>query len=59
MTAGWRAGHLPGLAPGEVHWQTLRFAAHGRALAVEVPLLTDAQMQALATTVRHAARSSR
>ena len=56
MTAGWRAGHLPGLAPGEVHWQTLRFAAHGRALAVEVPLLTDAQMQALATTVRHAAR---
>lgn len=56
MTAGWRAGHLPGLAPGDVSWHRLHFAAHGRELAVEVPLLTDAQMQALAATVRHAAR---
>ena len=57
MTAAWRAGHLPGLAPGEVHWQTLRYAAHGGHLDVEVPLLTDAQMQALAVHVRRAAQA--
>lgn len=56
MTQTWRAGHLPGLPPGDVQWQTLHFAAHGRALDVEVPLLGDAQMQALATHVRGAAR---
>ena len=53
----WRAGHLPGLAPGEVHWQTLRYAAHGSQLDIEVPLLTDAQMQVLAERVRRAARA--
>ncbi len=58
MTTTWRAGHLPGLAPGDVHWHTLQFAAHGRVLPVEVPLLTDAQMQALATHVRSAAQQS-
>ena len=52
----WRAGHLPGLAPSDVHWQTLHFAAHGGQLDVEVPLLTDAQMQALAARVRRAAQ---
>ena len=53
----WRAGHLPGLDPGQVHWQTLRFAAHGSQLDVEVPLLTDAQMQVLAAHVRRAAQA--
>lgn len=53
----WRAGHLPGLAPGEVHWQTLCYAAHGSHLDVQVPLLTDAQMQVLAEQVRRAAQA--
>ena len=57
MTTVWRAGHLPGIAPNEVRWQTLHFAAHGSALDIEVPLLDDAQMQALATRVRQAAQA--
>ena len=56
MTPPWRAGHLPGLAPDDVHWQTLRYTAHGRWLDVELPLLDDAQMQALAARVRQAAQ---
>ena len=57
MSAAWRAGHLPGLAPDEVHWQTLRYAAHGGHLDVEVPLLTDTQMHSLAVRVRRAAQA--
>ena len=57
MSSTWRAGHLPGLAPDEVHWQNLRYSAHGGHLDVEVPLLTDAQMQALAAHVRRAAQA--
>ena len=57
MTAIWRAGHLPGLDPGEVQWQTLHYAAHGRALEIELPLLSDAQMQALAAHVRGTAQA--
>ena len=57
MRQTWRAGHLPGLDPGRVHWQTLHFAAHGSHLDVELPLLTDAQMQALAAQVRGAAQA--
>ena len=60
MTRHWRAGHLPehlpGLASRDIEWRVLRFAAHGRALDVEGPLLTDAQMKALADHVRRAAR---
>jgi hypothetical protein len=52
----WRAGHLPSVDAGTVHWHALPFTAHGRELRVEVPLLTDAQMQALARSVRAAAR---
>ena len=55
--AAWRAGHLPRLNAGDVHWQTLHFEAHGGLLDVEVPLLTDAQMQALAARVRLAAQA--
>lgn len=55
-TARWRAGHLPGLAAGEVDWRVLPFQAHGRRLEVEVPLLTRDQMRALAGRVREAAR---
>ncbi len=57
MSAAWRAGHLPGLAPGDVQWQTLHYAAQGGHLDVEVPMLTDAQMQALAARVRRAAQA--
>ncbi|RYY96452.1 MAG: acyl-CoA reductase [Comamonadaceae bacterium] len=56
MTTVLRAGHLPGLDLQEVEWQVLRYAAHGRAVTVEVPTLTPAQMQALA---RHVARAAR
>ncbi|MEP6559260.1 MAG: acyl-CoA reductase [Burkholderiales bacterium] len=57
MSSAWRAGHLPGLDPGQVHWQTLRYAAHGSLLDVEVPLLSDVQMQNLAAQVRRAAQA--
>ncbi len=56
MSTAWRAGHLPGLDPAAVQWHTLRYAAQGGRLDVEVPLLSDAQMQALAARVRAAAQ---
>ncbi|MGI4776519.1 MAG: acyl-CoA reductase [Janthinobacterium lividum] len=54
--AAWRAGHLPGIDAAEVRWHTLPFAAHGRELQVEVPILTAPQMLAVTRTVRQAAR---
>ncbi|MGZ5848425.1 MAG: acyl-CoA reductase, partial [Ramlibacter sp.] len=56
-TQRWRAGHLPGLDAGEVAWHVLPFEGHGRRVDIEVPLLTDAQMQAVARHVREAARA--
>ena len=56
MNRPWRAGHVPGLDAAAVRWHVLRFAAHGRTLEVEVPVLDDAQMQALARHVRGAAQ---
>lgn len=53
----FRAGHLPGIAAGEVDWHVLPFEARGQRLEVEVPLLTDAQMQAMARRVRDASRT--
>lgn len=52
----WQAGHLPGLDAAEMQWHTLPFAAHGRELRVEVPMLTGPQMLAMTRTVRRAAR---
>jgi len=52
----WKAGHLPGVDPAAVHWQALRFDAHGRSVTVEVPVLAPQQMEALARHVRDAAR---
>ncbi|MBB6563194.1 hypothetical protein HNP48_005913 [Acidovorax soli] len=49
-----QAGYLPGLAAAEVEWQVLRFAQSGQALEVEVPVLSAAQMDALAARVRQA-----
>ena len=51
------AGHLPGLATGEVEWRTLSFNAWGEAVDVRVPLLTEAQSTALAQRVRDNARA--
>lgn len=51
----WRAGHLPGVDAAEVRWHRLPFAAHRRELQVEVPLLSEPQMLALAQSVRAAA----
>ncbi len=56
MTTRFRAGHLPGLQADALPWHTLTFEAHGRRLAVEVPLLADESMRALAGRVRQAAR---
>ncbi|MEH3086504.1 MAG: acyl-CoA reductase [Xylophilus ampelinus] len=50
-----RAGHLPGLAADEVAWRTLAFAQGDARLEVAVPVLSAAQMDALAGRVRQAA----
>ncbi|TFY99233.1 acyl-CoA reductase [Ramlibacter henchirensis] len=52
----WRAGHLPGLDAGQVDWHVLPFEAHGRRVAIEVPLLDEAALTALSRRVRQAAR---
>ncbi|GAB2487548.1 acyl-CoA reductase [Comamonas humi] len=49
------AGYLPGLREDEVQWQVLPFEREGLQLEVSVPVLTAAQMQALAQRVRAAA----
>ncbi|MDR2334062.1 MAG: acyl-CoA reductase [Burkholderiaceae bacterium] len=51
ITAGW----LPGLSEDEVQWQVLPFERDGVRLEVSVPVLTGAQMKALAHRVRDAA----
>ncbi len=51
MTMRWTAGWLPGLAPGDVRWQALEFPG----AVIEVPVLDEPQMQALARRVRRAA----
>ena len=56
MTLRCRAGHLPSLAAEAVQWRTLRFAAHDQVAEIEVPVLDDAQMSALARHVRASAR---
>lgn len=49
------AGYLPGLDADEVQWQVLPFEREGVRLEVAVPVLSGAQMQALASRVREAA----
>lgn len=49
------AGYLPGLGEDEVLWHSLSFAQGDRRLEVSVPVLSAAQMQALAQRVRTAA----
>lgn len=48
------AGYLPGLRDDEVQWNVLHFERDGVRLEVSVPVLTAAQMQALADRVREA-----
>ena len=50
-----KAGYLPGLEDGAVQWHVLPFEHEGGRLEVAVPVLTGAQMQALADRVRAAA----
>ncbi len=50
------AGYLPGLEESEVQWQTLAFESAGSRLEVAVPVLTAAQMAALAARVEEASR---
>lgn len=49
-----RAGYLPGIQAAEVDWQLLSFEHGGARLDVSVPVLTAAQMDALAARVRQA-----
>lgn len=49
-----QAGYLPGLDAAEVDWQVLPFAHNGESLEVAVPVLSAAQMDALAVRVRQA-----
>jgi hypothetical protein len=49
-----RAGYLPGLDADDVAWYALAFERDGERLEVEVPTLTAAQMEALASRVRQA-----
>ena len=53
-TQGITAGYLPGLRDDEVQWNVLHFERNGVRLEVSVPVLTAAQMQALADRVREA-----
>lgn len=48
------AGYLPGLATADVQWQVLPFEQDGQRVEVAVPVLTAAQMRALADRVRRA-----
>ncbi len=50
------AGYLPGLARDAVQWQTLAFESAAGRVDVEVPVLSAAQMTALARRVREASR---
>ncbi len=50
-----KAGYLPGLSDDEVQWHVLPFERNGTRLDVSVPMLSGAQMQALANRVRDAA----
>lgn len=56
MTTPWTAGHLPGLAEGDVAWHTLAFGDGPQQLQVRVPVLRPQQLRALAQGVRAAAR---
>ena len=47
-----RAGYLPGLNEDDVGWQSLRFGTSDSPVDIAVPTLNDAQVKALATTVR-------
>ncbi|TRM54035.1 acyl-CoA reductase [Achromobacter sp. LC458] len=49
-----QAGYLPGLTSADAQWQTLPFEQDGRRVDVAVPVLTAAQMQALAERVKQA-----
>jgi hypothetical protein len=51
------AGYLPGLKPEEVQWQALHFESAQAAVDVEVPVLSAAQMKALALRVKAASRA--
>ena len=50
------AGYLPGLAAGEVQFQTLTFESAGNRLEVAAPVLTPEQMRQVAGRVREASR---
>ncbi len=52
------AGYLPGLKADELQWQTLSFSSWGNTLDVAVPVLSPAQLAALAERVRVASRAT-
>ena len=50
------AGYLPGFAPAEVQWHPLIFESGARRVEIAAPVLSPAQMAALALRVKHASR---
>lgn len=50
------AGHLPGIAPADILWNTLVFEAHGERVEVAVPWPTLEQVDIVSTSVKAAAR---
>ena len=62
MTQRWVAGHVPGLPPEALRYETLSFGGatssigDDRSLSIDVPALDAAQMSAVAAHVRASAR---
>ena len=62
MTERWVAGHVPGLPPEALRYETLSFGGAAssigddRSLSIDVPALDAAQMSAVAAHVRASAR---
>lgn len=52
------AGYIPASLPGTINYKTLRFSAHGQHIDIRLPLLTPAQLNAVADQVRNAARAT-
>lgn len=55
-TLTFKAGYLPGFSPDEVQWHVLPFTQGKQRVEVSVPVLTPAQMDALADRVRQASQ---
>lgn len=51
------AGYIPASLPSEINYKTLSFSAHGQQVDLNLPLLTPAQLDAVADHVRSSAEA--